>query len=90
MAAKAKFIPQGDRYLVSVIDQERMLEGVLLPDSAKEDIQIAIVVSVGNGMKFTIGDRVMVGPWAGKNISIEGVPFRVVREEEIDGKIIYE
>lgn len=83
----ARFIPSGDRVLVSVIEQERMLEGVLLPDSAKEDMQAGLVVAVGES-KFKPGDRVLFGPWAGKHIQLEGVPFRVMREGEIDGKVV--
>lgn len=86
----AKFIPLGDRILVSVIAQDKMLEGVLLPDSSKEDMQVAVVIAVGEVKSVSIGDHIAVGPWAGKDIQIEGIPFRVVREEEIDGKIVHD
>jgi chaperonin GroES len=87
----ARFIPAGDRYLVSVVDQARMLEGVLLPDSTKEDMQAGIIMAVGRtAQEFKKGARVLFGPWAGKEIQMEGVPFRVMREEEIDGKVVYE
>ena len=85
----AKFLPCGDRVLVSVREQERLIEGVLLPDSAKEDMQVGIIVSVGEKTIFKEGELVLFGPWAGKNIQLEGIPFRVMLEGEIDGKIIY-
>lgn len=87
----AKFIPRADRVLVSVIDQDRMIEGVLLPDSAKEDALVGKVVAVGDsqGQEFSEGDIVLFGPWAGKNIQLEGIPFRVMTEGEIDGKIVH-
>jgi len=106
----AKFIPLGDRILVAVIDQEKMLEGVLLPDSSKDDMQVGVVMAVGEGVPCTgpvlppktdrieflryapiilqVGDKIMFGPWAGKDIQIEGIPFRVLRFEEIDGKVV--
>jgi chaperonin GroES len=85
----AKFKPCDGRLLISVIDQERILEGVLMPDSSKEDAQVGKVIAVGEsqGQEFTEGDIVLFGPWAGKNIQLEGIPFRVMREGEIDGKI---
>jgi chaperonin GroES len=86
----AKFKPCDGRLLISVIDQERILEGVLMPDSSKEDAQVGKVIAVGEsqGQEFTEGDIVLFGPWAGKNIQLEGIPFRVMREGEIDGKVI--
>lgn len=86
----AKFKPSDGRVLVSVIDQERMIEGIELPDSAKEDAQVGKVIAVGEsqGQQYDEGDIVLFGPWAGKNIQLEGIPFRVMREGEIDGKVI--
>lgn len=85
----AKFMPCGDRILISVRDQERILEGVLLPDSSKEDMQAGVVMAVGSSQELHEGDMVFFGPWAGKSIQIEGIPFRVMREGEIDGRVIY-
>lgn len=85
----AKFLPCGDRVLISVKDQERILEGVLLPDSSKEDMQAGMVMAVGSSQELHEGDMVFFGPWAGKSIQIEGIPFRVMREGEIDGRVIY-
>lgn len=84
-----KFMPCGDRILISVRDQERILEGVLLPDSSKEDMQAGVVMAVGSSQELHEGDMVFFGPWAGKSIQIEGIPFRVMREGEIDGRVIY-
>jgi chaperonin GroES len=83
-----KFIPIGDRVLVHVIDQQNILEGVLLPDSAREDAQLGLVVAVGDSKLYAEGDKVLFGPWAGKEIQLDGTPFRVLREGEIDGKIV--
>lgn len=85
----AKFVPCGDRVLVSVREQERLIEGVLMPDAAKEDMQAGVIVSVGSSQEFAEGDLVLFGPWAGKNIQLEGIPFRVMQCGEIDGKIVY-
>ena|SRR5271155_4006149 len=96
----AKFIPAGDRYLVTVLDQEKMLDGLHLPDSSKDDMKAGIVAATAptiflegtttriSGPRYQVGDQVLFGPWAGKEIQLEGVPFRILREEEIDGKVV--
>jgi co-chaperonin GroES (HSP10) len=86
-----EFFPASDRYLVAVIDQEHMLEGVLLPDSAKKDMLAGKILAAGpQTVEYTKADFVLFGPWAGKEIQLEGVPFRLLREEEIDGKVVYD
>lgn len=84
-----KFLPCGDHVLVTVIDQERIIEGISMPDSSKEDMQAGVIVAVGQSQEFQEGDKVLFGPWAGKNIQLEGIPFRVMRAGEIDGKIVH-
>jgi len=84
----SKFIPGSDRLLITVIDQEKMLDGILLPDSSREDMQAGIVLAKGPKVtEWEEKDRVLFGPHAGINIQVEGVPFRVMREGEIIGKV---
>jgi co-chaperonin GroES (HSP10) len=84
----SKFFPVGDRVLVKDIDQEHSIDGVLMPDSAKQPAKIGIVVAVGDSKVYAEGDCVMHGAWAGKELLLDGEPFLVLREGEIDGKII--
>jgi chaperonin GroES len=87
----ARFIPRGDRVLVSVRDQESIVEGVLLPDSAcDKDMQVGVVVAKGDKASYGEGDLIMFGRWAGKEIQLQGIPFRVMMEGEIDGKVVYD
>lgn len=87
----AKFIPLGDRILVHNLEQGMIIEGVLIPDSAKADMLISVIVAIGDSVSgLNLGDRVGHGPWAGKEMQIDGIPFRVLRFEEIDGKVVAE
>jgi co-chaperonin GroES (HSP10) len=83
-----KFVPGFDRVLVTVVEQDKMLDGILLPEFSKDDMQAGVVMAVGLDVKqWKEQDRVLFGPHAGMNIQIEGVPFRVMREGEIMGKV---
>jgi co-chaperonin GroES (HSP10) len=84
-----RFVPGSDRVLITVIEQEKMLDGILLPDSSKEDMQAGVILSRGPTCTefYQQGDAVLFGPHAGMNIQIEGVAFRVMREGEIMGKV---
>jgi co-chaperonin GroES (HSP10) len=85
----SKFIPGSDRVLITVVEQDKMLDGILLPDSSKEDMQAGVVLVVGPKVtQWVERDQVIFGPHAGMNIQIEGVPFRVMREGEIMGKVV--
>ena len=84
----SKFVPGSDRVLVTVVEQDKMLDGILLPDSSKEDMQAGVVLAIGPKVtEWKEKDQVVFGPHAGMNIQIEGVPFRVMREGEIMGKV---
>jgi len=96
----SKFVPGSDRVLITVVEQDKMLDGILLPDSSKEDMQAGVILAIGPPSNWFLRilsrfvqitfykekDQVLFGPHAGMNIQIEGVPFRVMREGEIMGK----
>lgn len=83
-----KFVPLFDRVLICEFDQEHAIEGILIPDSARQDMKAGVVIAVGEAKQVKEGDRVLFGPYAGMPIQIEGSPFLVMREEEIAGKVV--
>lgn len=85
----SKFVPGTDRILITVVEQDKMLEGVFLPDSSKDDMQAGVILATGPLVSefYRETDRVLFGPHAGMPIQIEGIPFRVMREGEIIGKL---
>ena len=85
----AKFIePAQDRILV--IDNARLttIDDIELPGNVREkDMAYGTVVSVGPLSQERVKPReiVLYGPYAGKMVAIEGVEFRILREDAIEG-----
>ena len=81
--------PLNDHLLVHPVEQERRIEGVLLPDVAREDMKFGKVVTCGPRVAdVKKDDLVMFGPYAGMPVSLEGVEFILMREGEVKGRII--
>lgn len=90
--------PLGERLLIKPIKEEEKSEGgIVLPDSAKEKPQKAEVVAVGPGkvtedgktipLTVKVGDKVLIGKYAGNEIKIDDEEFVIAREDEILAKI---
>jgi len=93
-----KVKPLYDRVLVKRYEPEEEVKGgIIIPDTAREKPMEAEVVAIGEGrlledgsvrpLRVKVGDRVLVGKYAGTEFKIEGVEHVVVREEEILGII---
>ena len=92
----AKFTPLHDRILVRRIEEgETTRGGIIIPDSAKEKPQEGEVVSVGKGkineegkvrpLDVKDGDRILFGKYSGTEITLDGEPLIIMREEEVLG-----
>ena len=90
--------PLYDRLLVKRIEAETKTKGgIIIPDTAKEKPLEGKVVAVGAGrlddngkripLDVKVGDRVLIGKYAGTEIKIEDVEHVIVREEEVLGVI---
>ena len=76
-----KLRPLGDRVILKYQEaEEKTQPGIILPDSAKEKPQEAMVVAVGNGMsregkniqiQVKEGDRVIFSKYAGTEVKGE-------------------
>ena len=86
--------PLHDRVVVQRSDaQEAVRGGIIIPDTAKEKPQEAVVKAVGpgklqdNGERSPIdvkeGDRILIGKYSGNEIKIDGEDFVILREDEI-------
>ncbi len=89
-----KFTPLNDRILVKRTDAEQTSAGgIIIPDSAKEKPQEAIVVAVGAGKRLkdgtrrasalSEGDRVLFGKYSGDEIKLDGEKHLILREDEV-------
>ncbi len=92
----ANIKPIGNRVLVKRLDaQEVSAGGIVLPDSALEKPQEAEVVALGTGgvdekgniIKFAVseGDTVIISKYGGTDISLGGVDYLILAENDILG-----
>ena len=86
--------PLDDRVVIRVLDAEAVTAGgIVLPDSAKEKPSRGKVTAVGNGrllddgkrasMSVKKGDEVIFGRYAGTDVTIGDVDYKILRETEI-------
>ena len=67
--------------------------GIIIPDSAKEKPQQAMVEAVGSGkiledgtrasIDVKAGDRILFGKYSGAEIKLDGQEYLILREDEI-------
>ena len=88
--------PLGDRVLIEPLPaQEVTKSGIVLPESAKEKPAEGKIVALGTGktdkegkkiaFEVKIGDKVLYAKYAGDEIKIDGVEYKILKEEEILG-----
>ncbi|MCR6655736.1 MAG: co-chaperone GroES [Opitutus sp.] len=92
--AKLKIKPVGDRILVQHVEgKEQVRGGVIIPDTAKEKSQEAKIVALGTGTKakdgtttafeVQVGDSVLLGKFAGSDVTLHSQKYTLVREDDI-------
>jgi len=91
-----KVRPLHDRILLKRIEEKESVKGgIIIPDTAKEKPQEAVVVSIGNGkilengtkLKLEVkeGDHVLFGKYSGSEIKVDGEEYLIVREDDVLG-----
>ena len=91
-----KIRPLQDRIIVKRIGEEETSKGgIIIPDSAKEKPQEGRVVAVGKGrirddgvlQKLDVkkGDRVLLGKFAGTEVTLKGEEHLIIREDDVLG-----
>jgi chaperonin GroES len=91
-----KVKPLYDRILVRRLDpREEVKGGIIIPDTAKEKPMEGKVVAVGAGrmdktgkripLEVKVGDKVLIGKYAGTEVKIEDVEHVIVKEDEVLG-----
>ena len=88
-----KLKPLGDRVVVKMLEaEEKTKGGIVLPGQAKEEPQIAEVVSVGPGevhdgkkteMHIKAGDKVLFPKYLGVEVKFEGEEYLVLSQKDI-------
>ena len=88
------FKPLGDRVLVKRLEEvEAVKGGIIIPDTAKEKPQEAIVIATGPGkraddgsrlaMEVKKGDKVLVSKYGGTDVKLKGEEHVILREDDI-------
>ncbi|MEW6743147.1 MAG: co-chaperone GroES [Planctomycetota bacterium] len=86
--------PLDDRVVIEVLEaEETTAGGIVLPDTAKEKPQKGKVTAVGVGklldsgerapMNVKVGDLVIFGKYAGTDVTVRNVEYKIMRENEI-------
>ncbi|MEW6457160.1 MAG: co-chaperone GroES [Acidobacteriota bacterium] len=89
-----KVRPLHDRVLLKRVEEKEVKKGgIIIPDSAKEKPQEAIVISCGKGkiledgkvlpLDVKEGDKVLIGKYSGTEVRIDDEEYLIVREDEI-------
>jgi len=88
-----KLKPLGDKVVLQYQDVEEKTEsGIILPDSAKEKSQEAVVIAVGPGkckdgqkvpMQVKEGDKVILSEYGGTEVKIGDEEYKIVSQDDI-------
>src|SRR3546814_11388337 len=86
--------PLYDRVVVKPIEADEVSAGgIVIPDNAKEKPTKGEVVAIGEGKaldngqlrapQVKVGDQVIYGQYSGSAYKLEGVEYKIVREDDI-------
>ena len=90
--------PLHDRLIVERIEEgEQQVNGIIIPDSAKEKPQQGKVIAAGTGKvkddgtrqrpDVKAGDLILFGKYSGQEIKLDGEDYIIMREDEVLGVI---
>lgn len=85
--------PLGDRVVLKFVEaEEKTKGGIILASAAKEKPQIAEVIAVGAGeivdgkkvpMEVKVGDKVILGKYAGTEVKLDSEEYVVAKQSDI-------
>ena len=86
--------PLDDRIVIEVLEaEEKTAGGIVRPDTAKEKPQRGKVTAVGAGrllksgkrapIQLKVGDQILFGKYAGTEVTVDDVEFKILRENEV-------
>ena len=89
-----KIQPLGDRILVEAMEEsEQIKDGILIPDSAKEQPQEAKVIALGTGktddkgkkipFEVKAGDRVLTSKYGGTEVKLNDHEYKILSSSDV-------
>lgn len=92
-AIDMKLRPLGERVVLKQLEaEEKTQSGIILPDSAKEKPQEAVVIAVGPGkeedgkitaMQVKEGDKVIYSKYSGTEVKLDEEEYVIVSQSDI-------
>ena len=93
-----KFRPLHDRVLVERVEEDnKTVDGIIIPDTAKEKPMQGKIIAVGSGSRdetgklvaldVKVGDTILFGKYSGTDVKIDGTEYLIMRESDILGVI---
>jgi chaperonin GroES len=93
---QVEFVPYHDRVLVKQDEAKEKTSGrIEIPDSQREPPLEGVVLAVGPGraemgqfipVTAQVGEQVVFGKYGGTPITIDGIQYLILRDEEILGR----
>jgi len=91
---KISLKPLGNRVVAKRTEEEAATKGgIILPDTAKQKQETAIVVALGSGtttkegkeipIPVSIGDTILMDKYAGQEVTIDDEDFIIVKADDI-------
>lgn len=87
-----KLKPLGKRVVVEFVEKEVVTKsGIVLPDTAKEEPQFAVVVEIGEKIlkndakreELEVGDKVIISKYAGTEVKLDDKKYTVIKFDDI-------
>jgi len=84
-----KIRPLADRVLVKQVAAEtKTASGLIIPDTAQEKTQQAVVEAVGPGTEedkitVNVGDKILYDKYAGTNLKVDGDDYLILKMSDI-------
>ncbi len=84
--------PLGERLVIKKLAaEEKTTSGIIIPDSAKEQPQMAEVLAIGNDIanddkkkeQIKVGDKVIFSQYAGTEVKLDGEEVTILKLSDI-------
>ncbi len=85
--------PLFDKVVIEAVEaQETTASGIVLPGTAQEKPQMAIVIAVGPGgmidgkevvMQVKVGDKILYNKYAGSEFKLDGKTVTILRQSDV-------
>ena len=85
--------PVNQNVLLDITDDKReqtTASGIIIPETAQEKQNVAIVVAISNieNIEISVGDKVLYKSFSGNETEFEGKKYLVIQYAEIIAKVV--